>query len=89
MFTFFSYLGGQYFYLKNSQLFYNHFTDPPTPSFSPDYSFSKFQISTIPHLFEMHFLYPHKNIRKPYGFLMFSGGRERVHWERMRYLELL
>ena len=29
------------------------------------------------------FLYPPENIRKPYGFLMFSGGRERVHWERM------
>ena len=21
-----------------------------------------------------------ENIRKPYGFLMFSGSRERVHW---------
>ena len=21
----------------------------------------------------------------PYGFLMFSGSRERVHWERMGY----
>ena len=29
------------------------------------------------------FLYPPENIRKPYGFLMFSGGRERVNWERM------
>ena len=25
---------------------------------------------------------PPENIRKPYGFLMFSGVRERVHWER-------
>ena len=25
------------------------------------------------------FLYPPENIRKPYGFLDFSGGRERVH----------
>ena len=24
-----------------------------------------------------------KNIRKPYGFLMFSGGGERVPWEQM------
>ena len=24
-----------------------------------------------------------ENIRKPYGFLLFSGGRERVNWERM------
>ena len=26
---------------------------------------------------------PSENIRKPYGFLIFSGGRERVLWERM------
>ena len=26
---------------------------------------------------------PPKNIRKSNGFLMFSGGRERVHWEQM------
>ena len=25
---------------------------------------------------------PPENIGKPYGFLMFSGGRERVYWER-------
>ena len=24
-----------------------------------------------------------ENIRRPYGFLMFSGVRERVYWERM------
>ena len=24
---------------------------------------------------------PPQNIRKPDGFLIFSGGRERVHWE--------
>ena len=24
-----------------------------------------------------------ENIRKPSGFLMFSGGRERVHWKQM------
>ena len=28
------------------------------------------------------FSLPHENIWKPYGFL-FSGGRERVHWEQM------
>ena len=28
-------------------------------------------------------LYPLKNIRKPYSFLMFSGGIEKVHWERI------
>ena len=28
---------------------------------------------------------PPQNIRKPYSFLMFSGGRERVHWEQMVY----
>ena len=26
---------------------------------------------------------PPGNIRKPLGFLMFSGGREKGHWERM------
>ena len=26
---------------------------------------------------------PPEYIRKAYGFLMFSGDRERVHWERM------
>ena len=26
---------------------------------------------------------PPENIRKPSGFLLFSGGRERVHWERV------
>ena len=26
---------------------------------------------------------PPESIRKPHGFLMFSGVRERVHWERM------
>ena len=27
--------------------------------------------------------------RKPYGSLMFSGGRERVHWEQLGYYALL
>ena len=42
------------------------------------------------------FLYPLKTTEKPYGFLLFSRGRERVHWERMseanfvnKYLALL
>ena len=26
---------------------------------------------------------PPENIRKPYVFLIFSGGRERLHWEQM------
>ena len=26
---------------------------------------------------------PPENIKKPLGFLMFSRGRERVHWEQM------
>ena len=26
---------------------------------------------------------PPKTIKKPYGFLMFPGGKERVHWEKM------
>ena len=28
---------------------------------------------------------PHENIRKHFGFLMFPGGRERVHWELIGY----
>ena len=28
-------------------------------------------------------LYPPGNIRKSYGLMMFSWGRERVHWEQM------
>ena len=26
---------------------------------------------------------PPENFRKSYGFMVFSGGKERVHWERM------
>ena len=33
------------------------------------------------------FLYPLKTSRKRYGFLMLSGGRERVHWEQMGLFE--
>ena len=29
------------------------------------------------------------SIRKPYAFLMFSDGRERVHWERMNWYVIL
>ena len=29
------------------------------------------------------FLYPLKTSEKPYDFLIFSGARERVHWEQM------
>ena len=31
--------------------------------------------------FPMHPFSTPENIRKPFGFLIFSGGRERVHWE--------
>ena len=31
----------------------------------------------------------HQNIRKPHSFLIFLGGRERVHWERMGKLPVL
>ena len=31
----------------------------------------------------MHPFSTHDNIRKPGGILIFSGGREGVHWERM------
>ena len=39
-----------------------------------------------PFVHNAHFLYPPENIIKPwkpYRFLMFSGLREIVHWERM------
>ena len=35
------------------------------------------------NLFPMYPFLPLENIRKPYGFLMFPGVRERVHCERM------
>ena len=31
----------------------------------------------------MHPFLPPESIREPYGFLMFSGDREKVHWEQM------
>ena len=38
----------------------------------------------LTHLFLVHpFSTPPENIRKSYGFSMFSGVRERVHWEQM------
>ena len=37
----------------------------------------------LTHLFPVHLSLPPGNIRKPYGFLMFPGGRRRVHWEQM------
>ena len=33
----------------------------------------------VPNTLSLH----PENFRKPYGFLMFSGGRERAHWEQM------
>ena len=35
------------------------------------------------HLSQCIFSLPPENIRKPYGFLMLSGGRGRVHWQQM------
>ena len=29
------------------------------------------------------FLHPPENIRKPYNFLIFPGGRERMRWKQM------
>ena len=43
-----------------------------------------FSRCVLTHSFPIYtFSLPPENIRKPYGFLMFSKGRERVHWERM------
>ena len=35
-------------------------------------------IVTLTHLFQMHPFSTPENIRKPYGFFMFSGGTKRV-----------
>ena len=40
-------------------------------------------IHSLTHSFQCIISVPPQNIRKPYGFLMFLGCRERVHWERM------
>ena len=38
----------------------------------------------LTHSFPIYtFSLPPENVRKPYGFLMFPGSRERVHWEGM------
>ena len=37
----------------------------------------------LTHSFPMHLFSTPENIRKPQVFLMFSGGREKVHWEQM------
>ena len=44
---------------------------------------AKWLVLQLTHLFPMHPSLPPENIRKPFGFLMFSGGREGVHWEQM------
>ena len=46
--------------------------------------------SILTHSFPMQPFSTPESIRKPYGFLLFSGGRKRALWERMRYyFELL
>ena len=43
-----------------------------------------FSRCVLTHSFPIYtFSLPPENLRKPYGFLMFSKGRERVHWESM------
>ena len=37
----------------------------------------------LTHSFPYTLSLPPQSIRKPFGFLMFSEGRERVHWEQM------
>ena len=46
-------------------------------------------VAKLTHSFPMHPFSTPKNIRKPSGFLMFSGGGERVHWERIGYFTTL
>ena len=37
------------------------------------------------HFLPISILGPPENIRKPLGFLMFSGGPKREHWQEMGY----
>ena len=36
----------------------------------------------LTHLFPMHPSLPPENIRKPYGFLVFSGDTGKLHWNK-------
>ena len=40
-------------------------------------------LNELTDVFPMILSLPPGNIKKPYGFLMFSGVRERVHWKQM------
>ena len=46
-------------------------------------------LEALTYLFPIYPFLPPENIRKLYCFLMFSGGREGVHWERMGYCRWL
>ena len=39
--------------------------------------------TSLTYLFPMHPFSTPENMRKPLGFFMFSGGRERAYWEQM------
>ena len=43
----------------------------------------KFSGFVLIHLFQCIFSISPENIRKSYGFLMISGGRERLHWKQI------
>ena len=43
----------------------------------------RFSFMFNPFVSNAPFLYPLKTSEKPYGFLMFSRGREMIHWEQM------
>ena len=45
--------------------------------------FSQNLVQNLTYWFPMHPFSIPENIRKPYSFLMFLGGKERVHWKRM------
>ena len=49
-----------------------------------DLIWQKFELVTLiwlTHLFPRHRSLPRENVRKLYAFLMFSGGRKKLHWE--------
>ena len=65
-----------------TEILYNHFELFQGFKASISLTLNKFGLLVILAIRCQRTLFlPPENIRKPRGFLMFSGGRERVHWE--------
>ena len=63
--------------------------DSPPLSPPPSTNWSVNEWNWTNHPLKNNFLHilPPEKIIKPYGFLMLSGGREKVHWEKNRLSE--